>query len=183
MFNDMFEELETERLILRKIVDSDAEMLYNNIYNNFDWYKFYLQLPFNSLEEYKVLVGMYEKLYLRGNYFGWGVVEKDSNQMIGIVQLHSKDSLNNNCKIGYIIGYNYNKKGYAKEAVEKVLEFGLTKANYHRIEANIVVENLSSIKLAESLGMVYEFTKTDCYKLGDEYYDQKVYVLLNNNKK
>lgn len=182
MFRDMFEELETERLILRKIVDSDAEMLYNNIYNNYEWYKFYCQFPFNSFEEYRVLVGVYKELYLKGNYFRWGIVEKKSNEIIGLVQLHSKDSLNNNCKIGYIISYNYNKMGYAKEAVEKVLEFGFQKVNYHRIEANIVVENLNSIKLAENVGMTYESTKKECYKLGDDYYDQKVYVLLNSHK-
>ena len=32
---DLFETLETERLLLRKIVDEDAETLYYNIYNNF----------------------------------------------------------------------------------------------------------------------------------------------------
>ena len=48
---DLFEELETKRLILRKIVDSDAEMLYKNIYNNFEYYKFYYQIKslLNSL--------------------------------------------------------------------------------------------------------------------------------------
>lgn len=182
MFNDMFEELETERLILRKIMGSDAEMLYNNIYNNFEWYKFYFQLPFKNINEYRVLIGAYESLYHKGNYFRWGMVDKETNQMIGLVQLHSNDLINNSCKIGCAIGYNYNKKGYAREAVKRIIEFGFEKLNYHRIEANIVVENLNSIKLVESLGMMYESTKKECYKLGNEYYDQKVYVLLNNKK-
>ena len=34
---DLFETLETERLLLRKIVDEDAETLYYNIYNNFSY--------------------------------------------------------------------------------------------------------------------------------------------------
>ena len=34
MNEDKFEELETKRLILRKITDNDAFMLYENIYNN-----------------------------------------------------------------------------------------------------------------------------------------------------
>lgn len=180
---DMFEELETERLILRKIIDSDAEMLYDNIYNNFEWYKFYFQFPFKNLNEYKVLISAYENLYLKGNYFRWGIVDKKTDEMIGLVQLHSNDSLNNSCKIGCVIGYDYNKRGYAKEAVDRMIKFSFEKLNYHRIEANIVVENLASIKLAESLGMMYESTKKECYKLGDDYYDQKVYVLLNNHKK
>ena len=37
---DLFETLEKERLLLRKIVNEDAETLYYNIYNNFSCYYF-----------------------------------------------------------------------------------------------------------------------------------------------
>ena len=60
---DLFEELETERLILRKIIDDDAEMLYKNIYNNFEHFKYYYQLPFKDFEEYKKLVEKYKDYY------------------------------------------------------------------------------------------------------------------------
>lgn len=176
---DLFENLETERLILRKITDQDATKLYQNIYNNFDYFKFYYQVPFNSFEEYKPLVEKYKEYYANGNHFRWGIVLKSSNEIIGLVQLHTKDMLNNNCKIGYIIGYNYTKKGFAKEAVKKVIDFGFNKLNFHRIDANIVVENISSIKLAESIGMHFESLKEDSYKLEDKYYNQKVYTLIN----
>lgn len=178
MSEDKFREFQTDRLVLRKITDEDAEMLFNNIYNNFDWYKYYYQLPFNSFEEYQQLVAKYKDWYARGNHFRWGIVEKESNEMIGLVQLHSRDALNNSCKIGYIVGYNFNKKGYAKEAAQVVLDFGINELDYHRIEAEIVDINKDSIKLAESLGMNYESTRQDGYKLEDEYYDQDVYVLV-----
>ena len=111
MKEDKFKELETKQLLLRKINDEDAKMLFDNIFNNFDYYKFYYQLPFNSFEEYQQLVFKYKNWYANGNHFRWGIVEKASGEMIGLMQIHSKDELNNNCKIGYIIGYHYNKKG------------------------------------------------------------------------
>jgi len=176
---DLFENLETERLILRKIVDTDAEMLYQNIYNNFEYFKFYYQLPFDSFEEYKSLLEKYKEYYANGNHFRWGIVLKETNEIIGIVQLHTKDNINNNCKIGYIISYNYNEKGYGKEAVKKVIDFGFNKLNFHRIDANIVVENEASIRLAESIGMHCESEREDSYKLGEKYYNQKVYTMIN----
>ena len=178
MTEDKFKEFQTERLVLRKIYDDDAQMLFNNIYNNYEWYKFYYQLQFNSLEEYQQLVFKYKDWYANGNHFRWGIVEKTSNEMIGIVQLHSKDNLNNNCKIGYIIGYNYTKRGYAQEAANQVIDFALNVLNYHRIEADIVENNIDSIKLVENLGMNFESIKQDSYKIEDKYYNQKVYVLL-----
>jgi len=176
---DLFEELETEKLILRKIVDEDAEMLYQNIYNNFDYYKYYYQLPFDSFESYKKIVEKYKEYYANGNHFRWGIVLKENNEMIGLVQLHTKDMLNDNCKIGYIISYKYNNRGYGKEAVNSIISFGLNKLHFHRIDANIVSTNISSIKLAESVGMHYESERVDSYKLEDKYYNQKVYTIIN----
>lgn len=119
MKEDLFEQLETERLLLRKIESKDAKELYCNIYNNFDWYQYYYQLPFENFEEYQKLVNQYDEWYRNGNHFRWGIVKKDSNEMIGLVQLHTKDNLNHNCKLGYIISYKENRKGYMKEALKK----------------------------------------------------------------
>lgn len=174
-----YEEFETNRLILRKITDEDALMLYENVFSNFEWYKFYYQLPFKNFDEYKHLVEKYKEWYANGDHFRWGIVEKQSGNMIGAIQLHTKDLLNNSCKIGYIIGYNYTKKGYIKEASKKVIDFAFNSLKFHRIEADIVEENIASINLAKSIGMQFESIKKDGYKLGEKYYDQKVYVLLN----
>ena len=179
---DLFETLETDRLILRKIVDDDAEALYRNIYNNFEYFKFYYQFPFESFEDYKPLVEKYKKWYENGNHFRWGIVLKETNEIIGLVQLHGKDVSNNNCKIGYIIGYNYTNKGYAKEAVKAVIDFGLNILNYHRIDAEIVTENEPSIRVAEGVGMRMESLREDGYKIDEDYFDQKVYTIINKKK-
>lgn len=107
-----------------------------------------------------------------------GVALKETDEVIGLVQLHSRDSLNNNCKIGYIISYRFNGNGYAKEAVEKILDFGFNKLGYHRIEADIVSKNKDSVRLAKSVGMKYESVKKESYKTGDTYYDQDVYIII-----
>lgn len=179
MAENKYEEFETERLIFRKITDEDAIMLYENIFNNFEWFKFYYQLPFKNFDEYKNLVKKYKEYYANGNHFRWGIVEKKSNNMIGTIQLHTKDLLNNNCKIGYIIGYKYTRKGFAKESCKKIINFAFNNLNFHRVEAEIVPENIASINLAKSIGMKFESVRKDGYKIGDKYYDQKVYVLLN----
>lgn len=175
---DLFIELETDRLILRKINVSDAKVLYESIYSDFDWYKYYYSLPFENFEEYLLLVEKYDEWYQNGNHYRWGIVKKDTNEIIGLVQLHTKDTLNNNCKIGYIISKYEQKKGYAREAVAAILNFGFNNLGYYRIEADIVVQNVNSIKLAENLGMQYEGLRKGSYKLNEQYLDQKVYVLF-----
>ena len=180
---NLFQELETDRLILRKISLEDASDLYKNVFNNFSYYKYYYQLPFKDFFEYKELVSKYEEWYNNGNHFRWGIVLKESNEMIGTIQLHTKDMLNNNCKVGYIIGYNFQNKGYMKEVLQSVISFAFNIVKFHRIQAEIVVENNNSIKLVENLGMEEEGIKKESYLLQNTYYDQKIYRLINKNEK
>ena len=177
---DLYKELETKRLLLKKITIEDAEKLYDRIYNDFDYCKFYYQVPFNNFEDYKKLVERYQEYYTLGNYFRWKILIKDTNETIGVIHLHHLDSLNNSAQIGCIIGYNYNKHGYAKEAVSKVINFAFEKINIHRINALIVDSNKKSINLAESVGMKLESIMEDGYKINDKYYNQRVYKLINN---
>ena len=60
-----------------------------------------------------------------------------------------------------------------------VKNFGFKKLHFHRIDADIVNQNKASIKLAEGVGMHFESEKEDGYKLGEEYYNQKVYTIIN----
>lgn len=53
--------LETERLILRRIENSDAKALYDNIYNNFEWHKYYSQIPFDSFKKFQILIAKYQE--------------------------------------------------------------------------------------------------------------------------
>lgn len=97
--------------------------------------------------------------------------------MIGIVQLHTKDNIHNNCKLGYIISFKEKKKGYMKEALQKVIHFAFEELNYHRLEAEIVTLNMDSISLVKALPI-----KEESYLLKGKYYNQVVYTLMNRKK-
>lgn len=178
---DLFKELNTKRLLLKKYELKYAQKIYNCIYNNFEYYKYYYQVPFNSYEEYVELVKTYKEKYEKGNHFRWIIVEKENDEPVGLIQLHSFDTLNNFCKIGYAIGYNHQRKGYMKESIAAIIKFALKTLKVHRIEAEIVEENIDSIKLLESLNIKCEYEKKSSYKINDKYYDEKVYSIINNN--
>lgn len=178
---DFYKELETKRLFLKKITVEYARDLYDNIYNNIDYYKFYYSVPFENFEEYKSLIESYTNYYENGNYFRWGIVLKETSKIIGIVQLHSKDTLNDSCKLGYIIAPKYQNNGYMEEAVKKVIQYAFVELPIHRIEAEVVTSNEKSLKLVKKLNMTYEGIRRESYKYQDKYYDQAVYSVLNKN--
>ena len=46
-----------------------------------------------------------------------------------------------------------------------------------------VYSNVDSIALVEAVGMSYEYTRKDGYKLDDDYYDDRVYTLIKKEEK
>ena len=70
--------------------------------------------------------------------------------------------------------------GNGKEAVNTALNLAFEKINYHRIEAHINLNNIASIKLAESVGMVYECTRKGFLYEDEKWTDQFVYYKNRN---
>ena len=70
-----------------------------------------------------------------------------------------------------------------KEAAERILDFAFDKLDFHRIEAEVVTVNNSSIKLAKSINMEEEKTRCESYLLNEKYYDQKVFVKIKKSSK
>lgn len=181
MNKNLFKEINTERLLLKKYELKYAERIYNSIYNDFEYYKYYYQVPFNSYEDYEKIVKTYDEKYKLGNHFRWIIIEKETNEPVGLIQLHSIDVLNNCCKLGYVVSYNHKGKGYIKESIIPVIDFAFNILKIHKIEAEVVEENIDSIKLLESLNIKCEYEKKSCYKIKDKYYNKKVYSIINNN--
>ncbi len=80
-------------------------------------------------------------------------------------------------RFGYSIHNHYWRGGYGKEAVKAAIKLAFEKFNYHRIEAHINLDKNSSIKLAESVGMVYECTRKGFIYEDDEWTDHLVYYI------
>ncbi len=185
--DDKYKELETDNLILRKVLSTDAIDLWENIFNNFENYKYYYPLEFIKQEEYSRLVFSYKERYRRGNYFRWGIVLKETNKLVGMINLHTPDYINNKILIGYIMMNKYKNNGIATEAAQRVLRFVFEDLNMHRLEAHVVDVNIPSERILQKIGMNLESLQKETYKLYNEYLDEKVYVILEheykNNKK
>ena len=80
-------------------------------------------------------------------------------------------------RIGYTIHNQYWKKGYGKEAVQEALHIAFTPLGFHRIEAHINLDNVPSMKLAESAGMKFECKREGFLFEFGEWTDHLVYYV------
>jgi len=148
--------LETPRLILRKFVIEDAEMMYKNWGND---PKTSATLSWDLHETptvTKTLVQSWIDKYNEDYSYNWVVELKDTNEIIGNIDIVKISPINNCCEIGYCYGSKFWGKGYASEALRIVLEFLLNEVEAHLVEAKHIKENPASGRVMEKAGMKKE---------------------------
>ncbi|WP_433902475.1 GNAT family N-acetyltransferase [Sphingobacterium puteale] len=72
-------------------------------------------------------------------------------------------------------------KGYATEALKRIIEFGFRQLNLHRIEAGCAVENIASYKIMEKAGMIREAHRRKILPLKDGWCDNYEYAILDQD--
>lgn len=147
--------IETERLILRPFLESDAEDVYE--YLKEPAVNCFVSMKLNSVEEARkeMLNRMDETEY----YFA--IVLKENNKVIGEIEAYPETDEHNSDKTAvsdtfspcWMLNDAYQKKGYAYEAALAFFDYLFSKKNARRIYAYTEDYNLSSQHLCEKLGM------------------------------
>jgi RimJ/RimL family protein N-acetyltransferase len=151
----MTEIIETERLILRKIEESDCEFVYK-LLNSPGWLKYIGDRGINDLEDARNYIR--EKvvsLYDQHGYGPYGVRTKLNNSLIGFCGLFKRDFLED-ADIGFAFLPEHSGKGYAIESAVAVLEYARDVIGLRRIIAITLEQNERSINVLNKLGMVFE---------------------------
>lgn len=96
--------------------------------------------------------------YERRGYGPWGVVEKNSGDLIGYCGLFDYPDINGRpeVEIGYRLACAYWGQGYATEAVRATRDYAFDALGLTRLIALIDPANIASIRVAEKAGLRYE---------------------------
>lgn len=147
--------LETERLILRRISPTDEGDFYEYA-SDPEVPRYLLWAPHPNLEYTREYLLYLESRYAVGDFFDWAIVLKESGRMIGTVGF-TRFRYEDDCgEVGYVLSRAYWGKGYAAEAISRIIAFGFDTLSLERIEARIIEGNERSIHVAEKVGMQLE---------------------------
>ncbi len=86
------QEIETERLVLRRLTPEDAGMMYQNWANDPQVTKFLRWEPHKNADETRELLTAWALLYPNGDYYQWGIVEKSTGQVFGSISVFTSSS-------------------------------------------------------------------------------------------
>lgn len=85
------------------------------------------------------------------------------------------------CCLGYWIGAPYAGRGYMTEGVRLVLRECFTRLGLHRVEANIIPENVASVRVAQKCGFRHEGFSPRFLQIGGRWRDHDRYALTTED--
>lgn len=169
--------LETNRLILRPIGLSDAEAIFAYAKNpNVSLYTLWEphQSVQDSLDYIKDYVFDY---YSQGIPEPFGIALKDNPQrIIGTVGCFWTSKQAKSMELAYAISEEYWGKGLVAEASQAVMAYCFKEFSLKRIQARCKIENKSSARVMEKIGMTYEGTLKAAIFHRERYWDMCYYA-------
>ena len=139
--------METERLILDSIKESDKEDYFTNISHDKRVLETFICRYADTLEtfDFSAYPGRQDLFAIR---------LKKTGRLIGIVNYF--DEKDGSCEIGYGIGSGYWGQGYATEAVRRFLEYLFSEKGLYTVYASYFTGNDASRRVMEKCGMTYD---------------------------
>ncbi len=174
----MREEIKTARLFLRQFRESDYD----------DLFEFLSQLEDDEFEGYPGITYENGREHLRqrlGSEAFYAVVLHGSGKVIGNIFCGARDFAGK--EVGYIINKDYQRQGYAAEALSAVIRSAFQEG-IHRIYAECDPRNTASWKLLESVGFRREahFRQNICFRKDTDgapiWKDTYVYAILESDE-
>ena len=171
--------LETERLVLRQFVESDAAAAYRN-WTGDDEVTKYLTWPSHANEEMTAYVinNFWIANYKEDNFYQWAIEVKEIKEPIGTISVVNSDDLIGMFEIGYCIGKNWWNKGIVTEAFKEVIRFLFEEVKANRIQARHDPANPGSGIVMKKCGLQYEGTLRKADKNNTGIVDVAIYGIL-----
>ena len=193
------QEIETERLLLRRLLPEDAGMMYANWASDPEVTRWLRWEPHKSEAETRELLSAWALLYPNLDYYQWAMVEKATGQVFGTISVFTSsskeperdpwpgfDHSNRVWEVGYCIGKRWWNRGFMTEALKAVVDFWFQNTDSNWLACSHALQNPASGRVMQKAGFVYDhdaqYHKFDgtpvsckCYALTRERY-HKLYL-------
>ena len=150
--------LETRRLILRRFTMEDVQPMFDNWASDPEVTKYLTWPTHESVAITEMVMKDWVDGYEKDDHYKWGVVLKDTGELIGdISACYIYDDV---CaaEIGYCMGKRWWGTGLTTEALKAVVDYFIGEVGMNRVCARHDVSNIGSGRVMQKAGMTYEGT-------------------------
>ena len=155
-----FPTLTTERLSLRQFIPGDENEIFI-MRSDEEMNKYTGIEKAESIEDAISFIEKINKLIGNNESVMWGITLKHESRLIGTICLWNIVSEEEQAETGYVLLPQFQGRGIMQEAIMKVIEYGFTAMKLQSIIADLHPDNISSVKLLERTGFVFESSSID----------------------
>ena len=177
-----FKNLESKRLLLRRVIETDVDEIFE-LRSNPETMKFIPRPLAKTKEDALVHFKTINENIENNKGINWAITLKGNPKLIGIIGHYRIQPENHRCEIGYMILPQYNGHGIVTEAIKLVLEYGFDDLQMHSIEAVIDSENKASERGLQKNGFVKEAHILENELWDGKFWDTVIYSILKRNFK
>lgn len=167
--------IETPRLLLREIVEDDAEQLLE-MERDPEVHRYIGNNPLTKIEQAQAVIDRVRKQYRKNGIGRWAVIDKASGDFVGWSGLKYEQHIRewSYYDLGYRLKRKYWGQGIATETAVESLKYGFNVLKLPEICAAAHVENKASNAVLQKVGMqlmdtfVFEGEEHNWYVLGKE---------------
>lgn len=170
--------LETERLILRRVLPSDVKEMFE-LRSNPETMKYIPRPLLTNHEEALAHIQMMEDKIETNEGINWAITLKGDDKMLGVIGHYRIKPEHYRAEVGYMILPEYHGKGITTEAVQCVVDYGFNTMQLHSIEGVIDPVNGASEKVLQKCGFVKEAHFKENEYFDGKFIDAVVYSKLN----
>lgn len=155
-----FPELETERLILRRLLESDwksISYLRSDVIVN----EFVKRAKADSKEKALNFIKEINEKFEKNLILYWSISLKNDQKMIGSICLWNFSEDKKTAEMGYDLNPEFQNKGIMNESMLKVLDYGFHQLTLKKIEAFTHKQNKNSISLLIKNNFELNKTRSD----------------------
>ena len=177
--NLMFKAIYTDRLVLRRLEQSDAKTIF--AYRKEPEVIIYQNWEPNSVAEIQEFINGLSKIgpVEDERWFQIGIILQKTGELIGDCGMFSSNNNTQQVEIGITVNPIHQKNGYAKEAIRSIINYLFIKLKLHRIYASIDPCNTASIALFSSIGFREEAHFKESLWFKDRWVDDIIYAILD----
>jgi RimJ/RimL family protein N-acetyltransferase len=180
MSEAVFTRIESERLILRRFEDSD--LIPFVAYRNDPEVARYQSWDSCDEQEAKVLIREMgsARIGVPGEWFGFATESNETGMLIGDCALRVDEHEPYRAEVGFTLARESQGRGFASEAVARVLDYAFGALGLHRIIAIADCRNAPSVALLERLGMRREGHFLENIWFKGRWADEYLYAVLRH---
>lgn len=172
--------INAERLVMRPVRKKDAQAVFD-IYSDLKALEYFAREPLESFKDAEKMVAENLAFDEDASAILWAICLRDDDSMIGTFTLFHISEQNRRAEVGYILNRKFWGKGYASEALARMIEYCFDELEMGRLEADVDPQNTASLRLLDRHGFEREGYFRKRWFIRNQWFDSVMFGLLRSD--